>query len=158
MSVERLKNMKRQVLALLNMARSLERELEREIGEENRRRDREGIPMPIGIVSDKVIGMLNEVANRQFDPRGTNTLYLIGTLLDNGYSDTDLIMVVKAMSHKWMNDKKMAFYLRPETLFSPEHFESYLQFAKSEDRREKIVSEISSIEDMARRALWKSEE
>ena len=158
MSVERLKNMKRQVLALLNMARSLERELEREIGEVNRGTVIEEA-RPTGIVaSERVIGALNRLTGRQFDPMGDNTLYLIGRLLDLGYGVDDLLTVVGGMCRKWLTDEKMAFYLRPETLFSPEHFESYLQFEKSEERREKIVSEISSIEDMARRAIWKSEE
>ncbi len=158
MGVERLKNMKRQVLAILNMLRHVERALEREIGEVNRGTVIEEA-RPTGIMaSERVIGALNRITGRQFDPMGDNTLYLIGRLLDQEYSVEDLLLVVNGMSRKWLTDEKMVFYLRPETLFSPEHFESYLQFAKSEERREKIVNEISSIEDMARRALWKNEE
>ena len=140
------------------MARNLERELEREIGEANRRKEIESGPVPWSVVSNKVIDVLNKATGRQFDPEGTNTRYLIGTLVENGYDVNDLILVVKVMSRKWLPDKKMAFYLRPETLFSPEHFESYLQFARSEERRATIEDELASIEDMARRSVWKSEE
>lgn len=158
MSVERLKHLKKQVLVLLNVARHIERELEREIGTQNRAPAIEE-SQPSGIMAaERVIGVLNRITGREFDPVGDNTLYLIGRLLDRGYSIDDMLLVVRGMANKWLADEKMRFYLRPETLFSQEHFESYLQYARSEERRAKIVDEISSIEDMARRALWKSEE
>lgn len=42
----------------------------------------------------------------------------------------DFKLVIDIKSSQWMGDPKMEAYLRPETLFAPSHFESYLNEAK----------------------------
>lgn len=150
MSVERLKNMKRQVMACMNMTRNLLRELEREIGEQNRREE----PIrQIGAYCDEaaainaseyVIGKLNEQTGRGFDPLADNTVYLIRRLIERGYTAEDMVMVVDFMVEEWREKEQMQLYLRPQTLFG-DNFESYLQFAIGHFNKSRFWQRIAEI-------------
>ena len=51
---------------------------------------------------------------------------MIKARLDEGYTVDDFKTVIDKKVKAWKDDPKMSAYLRPETLFRPSHFESYL--------------------------------
>ena len=81
-------------------------------------------------VSEKTIRALNELAGTTYRHNTKATVRLIGARLAEGFTEEDLAMVLEHQWNEWGNNKKMARYFRPETLFAAKHFEGYLQAAK----------------------------
>ena len=73
---------------------------------------------------------LNEKAGRTYKLKSKVATKHIGARLNEGFTEPDFLRVVDYKCAEWKGDPKMERYLRPETLFSLEHFESYLQEAK----------------------------
>ena len=128
--IERLRSLKRNVLHLQRQLRLMERELEQLTAEVNRgETDRpalEGVPEMVATV----IGYLNAKAGKNFSAKSENTVYLIRCRMAEGWGEKDFKEVIDAMVARWAADPEWSIYLRPRTLFG-EHFEDYLQAAKS---------------------------
>ncbi len=93
-------------------------------------------PNPISTLSGKpdaspsfvldVISFLNEKAERKFNPKTNASIRLIKARQKEGRSLKDFKTVIENKCRQWKDDPEMSVYLRPETLFSATHFESYL--------------------------------
>lgn len=102
----------------------------------------------INILSSKVedvIAYLNEKTGKSFKSSTASTKKHISGRLNEGYTLEDFKRVIDIKCEQWLKDSKMSKYLRPDTLFSPGHFESYLNeapkpkpVAKNEKQTEKI--------------------
>ena len=73
----------------------------------------------------EILEFLNRKASRSFRPVTTN-LRLIVACLSTGATVENCKGVIARKVREWGGDAKMAKFLRPETLFAPKHFESYL--------------------------------
>ena len=73
-----------------------------------------------------IIGYLNNKANKKFRYTSKSTQEKIKARLNEGYTVDDFKKVIDTKCDAWLNNKKMNEFLRPETLFAPSHFESYL--------------------------------
>ena len=77
-----------------------------------------------GAVSE-IIDYLNEKAGTHYGKTTKQTVGHIKARLDEGFTVEDFKTVIDKQA-KWKKDPMMCTYLRPETLFCPSHFESYL--------------------------------
>ena len=85
------------------------------------------------ILSDQVseiVDHLNEQLGTRYKKNSKTTTSQIKARLDEGYSVEDFKTVIDKKVKAWKDDPKMSAYLRPETLFRPGHFESYLNEIK----------------------------
>lgn len=73
----------------------------------------------------EIVAALNEAAGTSYRPTSKKTRQLIHARWAEGFRLPDFESVIATMSASWLNDPKMAAYLRPETLFGTK-FESYL--------------------------------
>lgn len=73
----------------------------------------------------EIVAALNEAAGTSYRPTSKKTRQLIHARWAEGFRLPDFEAVIATMSAAWLNDPKMAAYLRPETLFGTK-FESYL--------------------------------
>lgn len=80
-----------------------------------------------GIVK-AVVSYLNEKTNRDFKSTTNSTKSSINARIKEGFKLEDFKRVIDIKTQQWLNDKKMAGYLRPQTLFGTK-FESYLNEA-----------------------------
>ena len=98
-------------------------------------------------VYKEIISYLNEMTKSSFRVNNKSTQKFIDARLNEGYSVSDLKLVIKDKTDEWMHkvgvpdwqkDKDMTKYLRPSTLFKASKFEEYLQKAlKSQHLTEK---------------------
>ena len=86
----------------------------------------------------QIIDHFNEITNqkRSYTCDGTNKL-IIGRLSE-GRTIDDFKHVIDTKTTQWLNDSKMAKFLRPSTLFRPGNFEDYLNEIY-EDPRKKVL-------------------
>ena len=87
-----------------------------------------GPPSPI---INRTIRRLNELAGTSYRTNTPATIRVIGARLAEGYTEEDLAIVLEYKWSEWGDNKEMAGYFRPETLFAAKHFEGYLQVAKA---------------------------
>jgi len=80
-------------------------------------------------IYSRVITCLNKKTGSNYRSDTKKTRSLIDARLKQGFSVDDFKIVIGYCCHKWMNNSKMQVYLRPETLFSNNKFESYLNDA-----------------------------
>ena len=85
-----------------------------------------------------IIDYLNILTNSKYKYNTKSTVSKIKARLKEGFTIDDFKTVIDKKTKQWKNDTRMASYLRPETLFSAEHFESYLN--------EKIVCNPQSVD------------
>ena len=78
---------------------------------------------------EEIIAYLNQKAGKNFKATTEGTRRCIVGRLKDGYEPEDFKRVIDVKCNQWLNDPKMKSYLRPETLFSAQHFESYLNEA-----------------------------
>jgi uncharacterized phage protein (TIGR02220 family) len=83
---------------------------------------------------DNVINYLNEKTGRRFSTTTPANRKFVSGRLKEGYTEADLKKVVDTMVSKWLNDSKMSYYLRPETLFNPTKFQTYINLVQREDK------------------------
>ena len=74
----------------------------------------------------QIIDYLNKKTGKSFRHNTKATQTVIHARLVEGFTVDDFKTVIDKKSAQWKDDAKMSAYLRPETLFSPKHFESYL--------------------------------
>ena len=73
----------------------------------------------------EIVAFLNAAAGKAFRDDTPQTVKLISGRLKNGYTVDDFKTVIRKKCAEWMHTD-MEQYLRPATLFTPTHFESYL--------------------------------
>jgi uncharacterized phage protein (TIGR02220 family) len=78
-----------------------------------------------GIPYTEIVAALNGALGTSYRPTSKKTRQLIHARWAEGFRLPDFEAVIATMSAAWLNDPKMAAYLRPETLFGTK-FESYL--------------------------------
>lgn len=76
----------------------------------------------------EVLTHLNQVSGSRYQKSKTS-LENLRARLREGYSVADLQLVIDLKHEHWHGDSRMYRYMRPETLFGPKKFESYLQDA-----------------------------
>jgi uncharacterized phage protein (TIGR02220 family) len=74
----------------------------------------------------EIVKHLNLSTGKKFSGSSRATAAMVNARLAEGFTVADFKTVIDNMTVKWKNDPKMNEYLRPETLFRPSHFESYL--------------------------------
>ena len=77
-----------------------------------------------------IIDYLNQKTKSHYQSTTKSTQAKINARIKEGATIEDFMLVIDIKSSQWMGDKKMEAFLRPETLFAPSHFESYLNEAK----------------------------
>lgn len=82
----------------------------------------------------EIIDYLNMRTGRRFKATNRSTARLINARLNDGYTVEDFKEVIDKKCVEWMEDPHMQGYLRPETLFTPAHFESYLNQSVSQKK------------------------
>ncbi|HBD7021794.1 TPA: conserved phage C-terminal domain-containing protein [Citrobacter koseri] len=78
--------------------------------------------------SIEVLTHLNRVSGSRFQKSKTSLENIRGRLRD-GYSVSDLKLVIDLKHEHWHDNDEQYQYMRPETLFGPKKFEGYLQSA-----------------------------
>ena len=89
-------------------------------------------PDPEVLITDNailVLTHLNQVSGSRYQKSKTS-LENIRARLREGYSVQDLQLVIDLKHEHWSGNDDQYQYMRPETLFGPKKFESYLQSAK----------------------------
>lgn len=74
----------------------------------------------------EVVEYLNQRTGKQFSPSAKATQRNIKARAAEGHELADFKQVIDNKAEQWLGSPEMAKYLRPETLFSAKHFESYL--------------------------------
>lgn len=74
----------------------------------------------------EIIDYLNSTIGTRYTTRSKSTNAKIKARLKEGHTIDDFKIVIDNKSAQWKDNAKMRAYLRPETLFAAEHFESYL--------------------------------
>lgn len=78
----------------------------------------------------KVIEYLNKKTGRTFR-KTENNLKLVRGRLNDGYTAQDFANVINFKTSQWLHKSDMVQYLRPNTLFTKNHFEEYLQASEA---------------------------
>lgn len=76
-----------------------------------------------------IIEHLNSLSGRHFSwtaTKGKKNRKYIDARLAEGYTVDDFMRVNEIKVKEWLHDPAMRQYIRPETLYCPKHFESYL--------------------------------
>ena len=76
---------------------------------------------------NEIVAYLNEKTQSSYRTSTANTRKHIVARLKQCYTVADFKHVIDVKCAEWLNDPKMAQYLRPETLFTERNFENYLQ-------------------------------
>lgn len=76
-------------------------------------------------ITKKVITHLNSMAGKSYRPSTTSYQRLVYKLLDNDYTEEDILKVIDFKCQEWKGTNQ-AKYLQPTTLFADEHFDTYL--------------------------------
>lgn len=80
---------------------------------------------------DAVLSYLNEKTGKHFKLKTKSNRKLISARLNDGFTVQDCYTVIDTQVANWLHDERMRIYLRPQTLFRPANFESYLNNAKA---------------------------
>ncbi|MFT5707994.1 MAG: putative phage protein (TIGR02220 family) [Oceanospirillaceae bacterium] len=78
----------------------------------------------------EIIDFLNITLQSKYKHTTKSHIENISARLNDGHSADDLKLVIKSKANEWLNDKVMAQYLRPSTLFQASKFQGYLLHAK----------------------------
>lgn len=80
---------------------------------------------PCMVASKEIIDYLNQRTGSKYRPYSEATVKMIKGRLSEGHTIDDFKHVIDVKAEEWMGTEQEKF-LRPETLFRPAHFESYL--------------------------------
>ncbi len=73
----------------------------------------------------EIVDYLNKKSGKKFSPKTSSTQKHITARLKEGRTVDDFKKVIDTKCAQWLGTN-MAIYIRPETLFTPTHFENYL--------------------------------
>ncbi len=95
----------------------------------------------------QIIEYFNHVCGTNYKHQSKATAEMINARLNDGFTVDDFRIVIDKKHIEWGNDSKYCKYLRPETLFRPSHFESYLnqKDVKPETAASGISQEMSEL-------------
>lgn len=115
---------------------------------EKKRKEKERKEKELLSSAASVLDALNREAGRKFKPT-EGTLKPIVARLREGRTVEECLEIIRKMVKAWKDDRKMSAYLRPETLFSPGHFDSYLNAPEPEsiDRSERPPNRFHNFEE-----------
>ena len=101
---------------------------------------------------NEIVAYLNEKTQSSYRTSTGNTRKHIVARLKQCYTVADFKHVIDVKCAEWLNDPKMAQYLRPETLFTERNFENYLQqkMPAAKNGKPVVTSEQAKPEDI----LW----
>lgn len=91
----------------------------------------------------KFINSINEEANTNFR-NSSNNRKLIHARLVDGYTEEELIKVIKFKANQWKDNEKMKKYIVLTTLLRPSNFDKYIQEVESTPEPQKKKSNTSS--------------
>ena len=91
----------------------------------------------------KLINSINEAANTNFR-NSSNNRKLIHARLADGYTEEELIKVIKFKANQWKDNEKMKKYIVLTTLLRPSNFDKYIQEVESTPEPQKKKSNTSS--------------
>ena len=74
----------------------------------------------------QIIEYFNHVCGTNYRYQSKATADMINARINDGFTVEDFRKVIETKYADWHNDSDRCKYLRPETLFRPSHFESYL--------------------------------
>ena len=97
----------------------------------------------------KILEYLNNKTGKGFKPVPAN-IGLINSRLKEGHSDDELMTVITMKTKEWINDQKMAKFLRPATLFGAKNFNQYvgeIGVETPQDKNERELQEWINGED-----------
>jgi len=97
-------------------------------------------------IVEKTIRRLNELAGTSYRPNTKVTAEHINARISDGYTLEDFETVLESKWDEWKDNSDMRKFYRPKTLFSPEHFEAYLQAAKLNGNRSGQAPVIEELE------------
>lgn len=100
---------------------------------------------------EEILNYLNEKTGKKFTSRSKSSVKMIKDRLREGYVVDEFKAVIDNKVAAWGNNPDMKVYLRPETLFRPSHFDSYLNDV--EDERQKRKREVEEINERQRKAI-----
>ena len=95
----------------------------------------------------QIIEYFNHVCGTNYKHQSKATAEMINARLNDGFTVDDFRIVIDKKHIEWGNDSNYCKYLRPETLFRPSHFESYLnqKDVKPETAASGISQEMSEL-------------
>mgnify|MGYP002509969665 CR=1 FL=1 len=95
----------------------------------------------------QIIEYFNNVCGTNYKHQSKATSEMINARLNDGFTVDDFYNVIDKKHAEWSNNSDMCKYLRPETLFRPSHFESYLnqKNASSKENTNSISREMSEL-------------
>ena len=88
----------------------------------------------------EIIDYLNSAIGTRYTTRSKSTNAKIKARIKEGHTIDDFKTVIDNKSAQWKDNAKMRTYLRPETLFAAEHFESYLNEGNINGSGNKVIS------------------
>lgn len=94
----------------------------------------------------KFINSINEAANTNFR-NSSNNRKLIHARLADGYTEEELIRVIKFKANQWKDNEKMKKYIVLTTLLRPSNFDKYIQEVESIPEPQKKKEESSAKEE-----------
>ena len=94
----------------------------------------------------KFINSINEEANTNFR-NSSNNRKLIHARLADGYTEEELIKVIKFKANQWKDNEKMKKYIALTTLLRPSNFDKYIQEVESSPEPQKKKEESSAKEE-----------
>jgi len=90
---------------------------------------------------EEILNYLNGKTGKKFTSRSKSSVKMIKDRLREGYVVDEFKAVIDNKTAAWGNNPDMKVYLRPETLFRPSHFDSYLNDVEDEKARQKRKAE-----------------
>lgn len=108
-----------------NTEKEIERELEKELEKELDIDIDSPAKAEPDIPFKEIVEFLNDKTNSNYRHTSKATQQLIKARVNDGFEQDDFKQVIEVKANQWLNDKEMAKYLRPQTLFGTK-FESYL--------------------------------
>lgn len=89
-------------------------------------------PSTKNVPYQEIVDAMNEVCGTRFQHKAQATRRLIKARWNEGHTLDDFIAVINSKAEEWLTDERMCQYLRPQTLFAAQNFESYLNGLKSQ--------------------------
>lgn len=74
--------------------------------------------------AERVLDFLNQKAHRAFQPTDVNLEFILARF-EEGYTEVQCRQVVAKKLREWIDDERMAKFIRPATLFNREKFNQY---------------------------------
>lgn len=93
----------------------------------------------------EIITYLNERVGKNFKESTESTRKHINGRLSEGYTVEDFKKVIDTKSQEWLGNPRMEKYLRPGTLFSPTHFEAYLNESGQKPEVDELTARLGTV-------------